>query len=132
MSSSIFMIVGPKGPMYEAAPENVANVDGPNSYQFVMHASLDLVNEVEWSTPALFLKTVDRFNDRPISAYVTPGRAIFLLLHDNKSDDNVSHFFKEVHQLYIKEIMNPFQKRGDPIESQEFDDRVRKTMKNFV
>ena len=64
------MIVGPNGPMYEAAPDNVANVDGPNSYQFVMHASLDLVNEIEWSTPALYLKTVDRFNDRPISAYV--------------------------------------------------------------
>ena len=43
------MIVGPNGPMYEAAPDNVANVDGPNSYQFVMHASLDLVNEIEWS-----------------------------------------------------------------------------------
>lgn len=132
MSGSIFMIIGPDGPQYEVAPETALNDDGPNSYQFVLHAALDLVEEMEWTTPTLFLKTVDRFNEKPISAYVTPGRAIFLLLHEGKSDDNVLHFFKEVHEMYIQLLMNPFQARGAPITNVAFSERVKRVMHSFV
>ena len=132
MSNSVFMMIGPKGPIYEVAPDAMKAIEGPNSYQFILHAALDMVDEVEWATPTLFLKTIDKFEDKSISAYVTPGRCIFLLMHDNKSDDNVLHFFKEVHEMYIKIIMNPLQKRGDKIVNKEFDARVKKVMKSFV
>ena len=87
---------------------------------------------MEWATPTLFLKTIDKFEDKSISGFVTPGRCIFLLMHDNKSDDNVLHFFKEVHEMYIKLIMNPFQERGGQINNKQFDLKVRKIMKSFV
>ena len=132
MSNSVFMIVGPKGPMYEVAPDALKTIEGPNSYQFILHSALDMVDEMEWATPTLFLKTVDKFEDKTISGFVTPGRCIFLLMHDKKSDDNVLHFFKEVHEMYIKVIMNPFQERGAKIENKQFDAKVRKIMKSFV
>ena len=34
--------------------------------------------------------------------------------------------------MYIKIIMNPFQKRGEKIVNKEFDARVKKVMKSFV
>ena len=73
MSNSVFMMIGPKGPIYEVAPDAMKAIEGPNSYQFILHAALDMVDEVEWATPTLFLKTIDKFEDKSISAYVTQG-----------------------------------------------------------
>jgi hypothetical protein len=48
------------------------------------------------------LQTVDRFNNLFVTAYVTPGSARFLLLHDGKSDDAIRGFFAEVQELYLR------------------------------
>jgi hypothetical protein len=57
-------------------------------------------------TPTRFfllpLQTVDRFNNLFVTAYVTPGNARFLLLHDGKSDDAIRGFFTEVQELYLR------------------------------
>jgi hypothetical protein len=45
---------------------------------------------------------VDRFNNLFVTAYVTPGNARFLLLHDGKSDDAIRGFFTEVQELYLR------------------------------
>lgn len=47
-------------------------------------------------------QTVDRFNQLLVSAYITPGGARFLLLHDGRSDDTVRSFFTEVHDAYMR------------------------------
>lgn len=47
-------------------------------------------------------QSVDRFNNLFVTAYVTPGGARFLLLHDGKSDDACRAFFAEVHELYLR------------------------------
>lgn len=47
-------------------------------------------------------QTVDRFNNLFVTAYVTPGNARFLLLHDGKSDDAIRGFFTEVQELYLR------------------------------
>ena len=53
-------------------------------------------------------------------------------MHDNKSDDNVRNFFKEVHELYVKVLLNPFYEWGTAIKSKDFEARVRVLMKTFV
>jgi len=50
----------------------------------------------------LLLQAVDRFNNLVVTAYVTPGNARFLLLHDGRNDDNIRAFFSEVYEVYLK------------------------------
>lgn len=37
-----------------------------------------------------------------VTAFVTPGNARFLLLHDGRSDDSIKAFFTEVYELYLR------------------------------
>ncbi len=48
------------------------------------------------------VQTVDRFNQLFVTAFVTPGNARFLMLHEGKSDDNIRTFFNEVYELYLR------------------------------
>ena len=99
--SSMFVVVGSKEPLYKmemrARREDSAHVD-----EFVLHAALDLVDELVWTTPNMALKVVDRFNDQLVSAFVTASGVRFLLLHETRSDETIKGFFQEVHELYIK------------------------------
>eukprot|EP00949_MAST-11_sp_MAST-11-sp1_P005286 g5286.t1 len=134
MSRSVFVMCQKGGPIFELAPnpETAATSDGPSSYHFVLHAALDLVEENAWSNSQTFLKTIDRYKDLSISAFVSSGGCVLLLMHDNKSDDNVRNFFKEVHELYVKVLLNPFYEWGTAIKSKDFEARVRVLMKTFV
>ena len=48
------------------------------------------------------VQTIDRFNGLSVTAFVTPGNARFLMLHDGKSDDSIRTFFSEVYELYLR------------------------------
>ena len=39
----------------------------------MIHSSLDMIDELEWQTNQLYLKTVDNISKYSISSYVTPG-----------------------------------------------------------
>lgn len=52
--------------------------------------------------PPFLFQTVDRFNNLFVTAFVTPGGARFLLLHDGKGDDACRSFFLEVYELYLR------------------------------
>ena len=64
--------------------------------QFTLHASLDMVDLAVWSSPSTYLKVVDRHNEQLVSAYVTPGGARFLVLHDARNEDGIRAFCTEV------------------------------------
>jgi len=49
--------------------------------QFIMHSSLDIAEEVQWTTGQLNLKVIDKFFNNYISCFVTAGNIKFLLLH---------------------------------------------------
>ncbi|RFU25631.1 hypothetical protein B7463_g10711, partial [Scytalidium lignicola] len=41
--------------------------------QFIVHSSLDIVEEVQWSTGQMYLKCVDRFYNNYVSCFMTGG-----------------------------------------------------------
>jgi len=85
-----------------------------------------VVDDVQWKKAELALKVVDQYKNLIISAYVTPSNVRFLLLHPpGKNDESIKSFFAEVHELYVKVVMNPFYKPNSPITSPTFHDRVR-------
>lgn len=79
-----------------------------------------------------YLKVVDKFNDQLISAYVTPGRARFMLLHDVRNEDGIRSFMHDVHELYVKVLLNPFHRPTQRIVSETFDARVRALGKKYL
>ncbi|KAF4716240.1 RNA-binding protein 42 [Perkinsus olseni] len=118
---NLFMMVDGKDdlPLYSADLSSSAGRrdDSPHLDQFVMHSSLDVIDEAMWATTDTFFPMVDRFNDFLISAFLGASNVRFLLLHRHTSirspqqleqdTQNIRTFFQEVHQLFVKVQMNP-------------------------
>ncbi|KAK4374732.1 hypothetical protein RND71_005409 [Anisodus tanguticus] len=86
-STACFMIVSKNDiPIYEAevgtAPKKE---DAAHQHQFILHAALDIVQDLAWTTSAII-------------------HTRLMLLHDSRNDDGIKSFFQEVHELYIKDL----------------------------
>ncbi len=120
-----FMIVR-TDPLYETvlAGEGPAGEELAYLHQFILHSSLDLVQSAMESSNATYLKVVDKFSNNQVSAYVTPGGTVFLLLHRGRSEEVIRYFFIEIHDLYARHVLNPLAKLDAPIVSARFDSLV--------
>ncbi|KQK00325.1 hypothetical protein BRADI_3g48660v3 [Brachypodium distachyon] len=106
--------------------------DQAYQHQFILHAALDVVQDLAWTTNAMSLKSVDRFNELVVSVYVTAGHTRFMLLHDTRTEDGIKSFFQEVHELYIKIFLNPLYLPGSRITSSHFDTKVRALARKYL
>jgi len=106
--------------------------DAMHLHQFILHASLDLIDEKIWDTTSMNLKVVDKFNDLFVSSYVTAGRSRLLLLHDIRNEDGIKAFFQEAHELYLKICMNPFHDTNSLIKSPTFEQRIIQLGKKYL
>ena len=106
-----------------------------------------------------YLGKVDHFYGLSITAYLTYGGMKFVMIHGttgdlggsaggNISGDDVGGnasksavqiddnalklFYQEVHELYIKTLMNPFYRLNDPITTPAFDKRVRALARKHI
>ncbi|KAF5751742.1 trafficking protein particle complex subunit 2 isoform X2 [Tripterygium wilfordii] len=55
-----------------------------------------------------------------------------MLLHDSRNDDGIKSFFQEVHELYIKILLNPLYLPGSRITSSHFDTKVRALARKYL
>lgn len=92
------MILSNTQPVYELEFPSKRE-DMTRSAQFLLHGALDMVDLAMWSTPSSYLKVVDRHNEQLISAYVTPGGARLMLLHEARNEEGIRAFFSEVHEV---------------------------------
>jgi hypothetical protein len=99
---------------------------------FIVHSAIDIVEDVQWKSNALYLKAVDDFYGYHISAFVTPGNIKFLLLHETKNEESIRQFFNDVNDLYVKTLLNPFYKVNDSITSPVFDLKVKQLAKKYL
>ena len=97
MTSKFVIVGGTSGVLYEL--DFVSKADVARALTFTLHASLDMVDLAVWSSPSTYLKVVDRHNEQLVSAYVTPGGARFLVLHDARNEEGIRAFCTEVHEV---------------------------------
>ncbi|CCK72730.1 TRAPP subunit TRS20 KNAG_0L01090 [Huiozyma naganishii CBS 8797] len=91
-------------------------------------------------TDNCYLGRVDHFYGLAVSAYTTYSGLKLLMVHGSGivDDANCRSFYQEVHELYVKTLMNPFYSAGGsangsgsgtigpaPITSRAFDSRVK-------
>ncbi|KAJ2161739.1 TRAPP subunit [Coemansia sp. RSA 552] len=129
-----FAIVGANdSPVYENE-FGVSRPDARHMHQFVVHGALDPVEDALFKTTNCYLKTVDRFNEWNVSAYVTPSNTRLMLLHDTtQSEEAIRMFFVECHELYLKQILNPFfDPSSQQILSQAFGAKVTGLAKKYL
>ncbi|KYQ89232.1 trafficking protein particle complex subunit 2 [Tieghemostelium lacteum] len=123
-----FLIIGKNdNPLYEIEfPSSSQKKESTYINQYILHSSLDIVEEHVWKSNNMYLKIIDKYNKYNISSYVTAGQIKLMLLHEKKDEDPIRSFFTEVHDIYLKYLLNPFYTFNTPITSPTFDARVRK------
>ncbi|KAH7817663.1 Transport protein particle (TRAPP) component Trs20A [Monocercomonoides exilis] len=133
----VFVIVGKSDiPLYQAMfIKSNETEDVSRSDQFLIHAALDCVDEQVWQNSAPFLRMVDFSEKAQIFAYVTPGHTRFMLYVEEptaQTESLAESFFKQVHETYMKVILNPFYEANTPITMSAFDEKIKNIgMKTF-
>ncbi|KAK0645898.1 Sedlin [Cercophora newfieldiana] len=124
--------------------------------QFVLHSSLDIVEEIQWTSNQLYLKAIDKFFNNYISCFITGGNVKLLLLHQPlnpagaaggttrnstsiganptspQTEEAIKNFFTEVYENYVKAIMSPFYKANMEIKSPVFRARVAAAGRKYL
>ncbi|EAY08204.1 hypothetical protein TVAG_308100 [Trichomonas vaginalis G3] len=119
----MFAVIGSNNLLFSLEMPSIdpSAADKMYQYQFMLYSSLDAL---DFSDPTAFHECIDTVDSNNISAYVTAGKTVFLLVHPRKKSDSIKKFFKHVHKAYTELLMNPFYQVGSIIENEKFKNTV--------
>ncbi|KAI0024825.1 Sedlin [Xylariomycetidae sp. FL0641] len=128
--------------------------------QFIVHSSLDIVEEVQWGSGQMYLKCVDKFFNNYVSCFVTGSNVKFLLLHQPpvaasgggvggltsarsstsiaanptspQTEEAVRAFMLEVYESWVKAVMSPFYRVNMEVRSPVFRQRVAAAGRKYL
>jgi len=137
MSLKLYFCIVAKGdiPIFESSFGVTLPLESQKNdlVQFVVHASLDIVEQRAATTTSMFLKSVDKFNDMTISAFVTGAGVKLLLLHDERfREQDVKAFFDEAYEGYVKTTMSPFYEPNSVFTSQAYQEKLIESARRLV
>ncbi|KAL0230382.1 hypothetical protein PCE1_003942 [Barthelona sp. PCE] len=103
--------------------------------QFIIHASIDSIKEAMMCTDDLFLKCISVFGNSHVFGFVGVSGVMYILYCErnpndssapslSKIEDNTRSFMTEIHQLYVKLLLNPLYIPNTPILSLSFLQKV--------
>ena len=134
-TSKMFVVCGRDADLlYEAELNANFDAESPTAHlsHCVLHAALDNVDHLIATTPDVYLRVVDNFNEKRVYAFCTGGHAKFLLLHEGRNEDAVRNFFNDVYDKYVQALLNPFYIPDSEIKSASFDRSVRAAAKRYL
>jgi hypothetical protein len=125
----MFAVVGDGNLLFSVDIPSIVEGSADKAYlfQFILYASLDNLDLKE-SNP--YHENIDTYENYFISAYVTAGQTVFLLLHPKKKQ--LKAFFQQVQLYYAQLLMNPFYEARTPIEDLHFGQNVRQAAANYI
>ncbi|KNB08583.1 hypothetical protein FOXG_09403 [Fusarium oxysporum f. sp. lycopersici 4287] len=118
--------------------------------QFILHSSLDIAEEVQWSHGQIVLTSS---STTTYHAFVTAGNVKFLLLHQPiiptgtssrsstaiganptspATEEAIKMFFTEVYENWVKAIMSPFYRANMEVRSPVFRTRVAAAGRKYL
>ena len=63
---------------------------------------------------------------------MTHGGLRFLVLHESRNEEGIKSFCADVHELYVKVLLNPLYTPYSAIESRDFDARVKALARRYL
>lgn len=128
MSQEFYLvIVNNDKPIYEYPTED------KHRYlkQFIAYSALDIIDELESTSTSMYLKSIDKFNEWTVYAFV-PNKLRILLLSTNKIARVDENFFIEIYQTYCKFATNPLYTHNSLIKSASFDKKVAQIARRYL
>jgi hypothetical protein len=119
--------------------------------QFILHAALDRLEELAGPPPGygwrtrpgadgMFVGLLCPVDELRVYGYVTSTKNKFILVVEDEAlaetqqinmDSEVKALMKNIHTLYIEEMLNPFTDIYGPITSKRFDGRIQQYFAAF-
>jgi trafficking protein particle complex subunit 2 len=128
-------------------------VDCSLRQQFILHAALDRLEHLAgpppgygWrvksgatGTDGMFVGLLAPIEELRVYGYVTTTKIKFLLVVEDDAvpetqpnvDSEIKALMKQLHELYVQEMLNPFKDLSAPISSRRFDEQIQKHIATF-